>query len=90
MVVSQKPPHSFQQQFFKTEETSVQGHRDFHILMIYSNYAINISVIMGSVMVASTKTLQFISVTVKSNFVIQNYLQTLLFKSQCNLLQRLL
>ena len=28
---------------------------------------------MGSMMVASTKTLQFISVTVKSNFVIQNY-----------------
>ena len=32
--------------------------------MMYSNYAINISVIIGSMMAAFTKTLQFISVTV--------------------------
>ena len=32
--------------------------------MMCSNYAINISVIIGSMMAASTKTLQFISVTV--------------------------
>ena len=32
--------------------------------MMYSNYVINISVIIGSMMAASTKTLQFISVTV--------------------------
>ena len=35
---------------FNTEETNVQGNRNFHILMMYSNYSI--------------KTLQFISVTV--------------------------
>ena len=49
---------------FKIKETNVQGNRNFHILMMYSNYAINISVIIGSMMAASTKTLQFISVTV--------------------------
>ena len=32
--------------------------------MMYSNYVINISVIIGSMMATSTKTLQFISVTV--------------------------
>ena len=47
--------------FLKTEETSVQGNRNFRILMMYSNYGINISVIIGSMMAASTKTLQFIS-----------------------------
>ena len=49
---------------FKTEEANVQGRRNFHILMMCSNYAINISVIIGSMMAASTKTLQFISVTI--------------------------
>ena len=49
---------------FKIKETNVQENRNFHILMMYSNYAINISVIIGSMMAASTKTLQFISVTV--------------------------
>ena len=52
-----------QQKFFKTEETNVQGNKNFHILLIYNN-AINISVIIGSIMAAFTKTLQFISVTV--------------------------
>ena len=33
-------------------------------LLMYSNFAINNSVITGSMMAASTKTLQFISVTV--------------------------
>ena len=46
---------------FKIKETNVQGNRNFHILMMYSNYAINISMIIGSMMAASTKTLQFIS-----------------------------
>ena len=49
---------------FKIKETNVQGNRNFHILMMYSNYAINISVIIGSMMPAFTKTLKFISVTV--------------------------
>ena len=31
---------------------------------MYSNYGINISVIIGSMMAASTETLQFISITV--------------------------
>ena len=48
---------------FKIKETNVQGNRNFHILMMYSNYAINISVIIGSMMAAFMKTLQFISVT---------------------------
>ena len=60
----QKPWNLCQQQFFKTEETRVQGIINFHILLMHSNYAINISMIIGSVMAASTKTLQFISVTV--------------------------
>ena len=30
--------------FFKTKETTVQGKRNFHILLMYNNYAINISV----------------------------------------------
>ena len=42
---------------FKTEETNVQGNKYFHILIMYSNYAINISVIIGSMMAASTKNL---------------------------------
>ena len=49
--------------FFKTKETNVQGNKNFHILIIYSN-AIDISAIIGSMMADSTKTLQFISVTV--------------------------
>ena len=64
MVASPKLLSSYQQEFFKTEETNVQGNKIFHILKMYSNYAINISVIIGSMMAASTKTLQFISVTV--------------------------
>ena len=46
------------------KNVEVHVNRSFHVLMMYSNYAINISVIIGSVMTASTKTLQFISVTV--------------------------
>ena len=34
--------------------------RNFHILMMYSNYAINISVTIGSMIPSSTNTLQFI------------------------------
>ena len=30
--------------FFKTKETTVQGKRNFHILLMYNNYTINISV----------------------------------------------
>ena len=45
-------------------QNNVQGNRKFHVLMMYSNYAINISVIIGSMMATSTKTKQFISVTV--------------------------
>ena len=40
--------------------------------MMYSNYAINISVIIGSIMAASTKTLQFISVPVLK-FIFKRY-----------------
>ena len=62
-LIPQKLWSSCQQEFFKTEETNVQGNKYFHILIMCSNYAINISVIIGSIMAASTKTLQFISVT---------------------------
>ena len=44
-----------------SKETETVHH---HILMMYSNDAINISVIIGSMLPAFTKTLQFISVTV--------------------------
>ena len=63
-MLPQKLRSSCQQEFFKTEETNVQGDRNFHILMINSNYAININLIVVSMMAASTKTLQIISVTV--------------------------
>ena len=63
-LLPQKLWSSCQQESFKTEETNAQGSRSFHILIMYSNYAINISVIIGSMMAASTKTSQFISVTV--------------------------
>ena len=63
-MLPQKLWSSCQQEFFKTKETTVQGNRNFHILMMYSNYAINISVIIGSMMPDFTKTLQFISVTI--------------------------
>ena len=56
----------------KTEETSIQGNRNFH----YSNYAINISVIIGSMMIASTKTLQFISVTFSYKLTLNIVVQT--------------
>ena len=52
-----------QLEFFKTEETNVLGNRNLHTLMMYSN-TINISVIIGSMIAASTKSMQFISVTV--------------------------
>ena len=58
--------NSCQQQFFKTKETSVQGNRNFHIFMIYSNYAINISVIIGSMTVTLRKTFKIMSVTFNS------------------------
>ena len=60
-----KPSNSCQQQFFKTEETSIKGNRNFHILeILHSNYAINVSMIIGSMVAAPKKTLQFISITV--------------------------
>ena len=46
--------------FFKIKETTVQGNRNFHILMMYSNYAINIIVTIGSMIPPFTNTLQFI------------------------------
>ena len=42
-LLSQTLWSSCQQEFFK-QETNVQGSRNFHILMIYSNYGISISV----------------------------------------------
>ena len=63
LLLPQKLWGSCQQEFLK-HETNVQGNRNFHILVMYSNYGINISVIIGSMMAASTKTLQFISITV--------------------------
>ena len=57
-LVPQKPWNSCQQQLFKTEETSVQGNRNFYILRMSGNFAINISVSIGSMMAASTTTLQ--------------------------------
>ena len=68
IVASTKTEEVFQQKFFKTEETNIQGNKSFHILMIYSN-AINISVIIGSIMAASTKTLEFISVIILKLFL---------------------
>ena len=55
---------NFEVHVSKTKENTVQGNRNFHILIMYSNNAINISMIIGSVIPSFTKTLQFISVTV--------------------------
>ena len=49
---------------FKTEETNVPANKIFRILMMYSNYAINISVIIGSMITAFRRTLQFISANI--------------------------
>ena len=44
---------------FAKQETNVQGNRNFHTLMMYSNSTINVSVIIGSMTAASTKNLAF-------------------------------
>ena len=59
----QKLSSSCQQEFFKTEEPNIQGNRNFHILLMYSDYAINISLIIDPMKAASTKALQLTSVT---------------------------
>ena len=79
--------NSCQLQFFKTEETSAQGNRNSQILLyfqLYSDYTINISVAIGSMMAASKKTLQFISVSFLKHLI------TMSFKLQYYLLQRVL
>ena len=64
-LVPPKPWYSCQQQLFKTEETSAQWNRNFYILKMCSNFAININMIIGSMMAASTTNLQqFISAPV--------------------------
>ena len=45
---------SYKQHFFKKEDTSV---KETGTSIMYSNYAININVIIGSMMVVSMKTL---------------------------------
>ena len=64
MVASTKTLKFISARVFQKKETNVQGNKKFHILMMCSNYALNISLIIGSMMATCTKTLQFISVTV--------------------------
>ena len=54
-MMSSRKSYQCQEQFFKTEETSVQGKRNFHVLMMYSNCAINMSVLTDSMMAVFTK-----------------------------------
>ena len=53
----------FSRSFSKQKKLMFKETKTF-ILMMCSNYALNISVIIGSMMATSKKTLQFISVTV--------------------------